>query len=223
MDDSNLDADYYPNSRKREPLPFLEKDKKKPAKRKRKNDDDQRSSSIRRLVDERMRYEIFPNGHSQFLTKKALQELREGLEREAEGGTFEQVPESKSSAVKKTRSIPEPLERFGAGRDIVTLRLRAMKKGEKLPDLFEGDFVSGIFPEYASNDNDDEDANNSNTRTQFMKKSGFREFRILEIYWGYRALVQSLVGRQQTSSTTSGGKASVSDTNAFVICEVVVK
>ena len=171
--------------------------------------------SVRRLVDEGLQYEIFPNGHSQFLTKKALQELREGMQNEAESNTFEPLP---TATKKKTNAkiIPEPTDRYGQGKEIATLRLRAFP-GNKLPDLFEGDFISGMFPLYARSDK--QQLLHENTH-EFLKQSGFQEFRILEIFWGFRSLVHSLVG--STAQKTSKHR-SVSDTNAFVICEVVVR
>lgn len=174
--------------------------------------------STRSLVDENLRFEIFPNGHPNFLTKSALKELQEGLAMEAEGSSFERVDHKK---IKSTRAIPEPTDQYGAGKEIVTLRLRAMKSaGGKLPDLYEGDFISGVFPDcIAAGNNCEVDADN--TRKDFLEATGFREFRILDIFWGFKSLVHFHNGGGGGSGSSS--RPSVSDTNAFVICEVVVK
>lgn len=168
------------------------------------------------LVDERMRFEIFPNGHPQFLTKKATQELAEGMRVVANATTLEPVADDDSESA--ARRIPEPTDRFGSGKNIITLRLRAME-GKNLPDLFEGDFISGMRPSA--------DATSaflaSKNSQQFADRTGYKEFRILEVFWGTKGLVQSLVPRSSSSSRSrSSSYRSTSDTNAYVICEAVI-
>jgi hypothetical protein len=179
--------------------------------------------AVRKLVDERQRYEIFPNGNSQFLTRRAMQELKEGMAADAEASTFEPANQPYSAKKKATIKVPEPNDRYGAGREIVTLRLRAMR-GNTLPDLFEGDSISGVYPTYVRKM---DKMTLLPDREEFLQKTGFREFRILEVFWGYKSLVHSLVGRQRTASDgsrrVSKMSSSNSDTNAYVVCEVVIK
>ena len=179
--------------------------------------------SVRKLVDERQRYEIFPNGNSQFLTKRAMQELRDGMATDEEASTFEPIGNQSSSTKKTTVKVPEPNDRYGAGREIVTLRLRAMR-GSTLPDLFEGDSISGVYPNYARRM---DEMTLLRDREEFLQKTGFREFRILQVFWGYKSLVHSLVGRQRTGPDgrrrLSIMSSSNSDTNAYVVCEVVIR
>lgn len=52
---------------------------------------------------------------------------------------------------------------------------------------------------------------------EFVERSGYREFRILEIYWGTKTLVNLLAGGSRARRSSSA--RSTSDTNAFVVCE----
>ncbi len=96
---------------------------------------------VRKLVDEKGRFEIFPNGHSRFMTKSARNKIG-------------------------SASVPEPAGDYGWGKDVVTLRLRALP-GKSIPEIYEGDQISTASPN--------------------------KEFRVLEIFWGSKSYINLLV------------------------------
>ena len=171
------------------------------------------TTNSRRLVDEKNRFEIFPNGHSHFLTKKAVRELQEGMTNEINRCTLEPV-----NLIAKPRSIPEPTDRFGQGKRIVTLRLRALE-GKKLPDLFEGDFISGTIPGHDKKASSSKSFLHGKDPHEFIRASGYREFRILEVFWGTKLWwAQGMTTMTQKNSNTR----SFAENNAYVTCEEVI-
>ena len=162
---------------------------------------------IRKLVDEKKQFEIIPNGHASFLTKAARARVVDGQVGSMERSTLEPLPEDQS-ILRDGRRIPEPVDEYGSGKQIVTLRLRALP-GRSLPDLFEGDFISGT-----SWSRGEKRGRNESVK-EFVERSGYREFRVLDIYWGTKSLANYLAGDRSSRRSTS-------DTNAFVVCEAVI-
>ena len=166
---------------------------------------------ISKLVDEKKQFEIIPNGHSSFLTKAARARILDGVVDSMERSTLEPLPEERAAQSSQNR-IPEPLDVYGSGKQIVTLRLRALP-GRSLPDLFEGDFISGTIPSSRG----EEKRGRHESVEEFVQRSGYREFRVLDIYWGTKSLANYLAKGDRSSS-----RRSTSDTNAFVVCEAVI-
>lgn len=168
-----------------------------------------KEGKLRKLVDERGQFEIIPNGHSSFLTKAAQKRLEDGLADQMDRATLEAL--LPAAAAKKPRSIPEPTEEYGFGKSIVTLRLRALP-GRRIPDLAEGDCIAGMLPSsYHSSHRRQHFA----SAKEFVERTGYREFRILDVYWGTKTLVN-------LHAEGRGSARSTSDTNAFVVCESIL-
>lgn len=104
------------------------------------------AARLRKLVDERRQYEIIPNGHSSFLTKAAQKRMLEGTIDDMERSTLEPLSDRMLSDARRRslHRIPEPASEYGAGREIVTLRLRALP-GRSIPDLGEVPRPSDCF------------------------------------------------------------------------------
>lgn len=122
-----------------------------------------------------------------------------------------------SQSIKRARKgsanrIPEPTAEYGRGKEIVTLRLRSLP-GRQIPDISEGDFISGTLPSRSG-----DGRRNYASAKEFAEMSGYREFRVLEIYWGAKTLVNMLVDGSSSRKTAR----SSSDTSAFVVCESVI-
>lgn len=173
---------------------------------------------LRKLVDEQRRYEIIPNGHSSFLTRAAQRRLLEGIVNDMDRCMLEPLSEARLLRARKESAsrIPEPKEDYGPGRSIVTLRLRALP-GRRIPDLSEGDFISGTLPSYHHGVGGGRRQNFQSVK-EFVEKSGYREFRVLDIHWGTKTLVNLLT----EGSAARKVARSTSDTNAFVVCEAVL-
>ena len=156
----------------------------------------------RRLVDEDNRFEIFPNGHSQFLTRSAREKVRQGLRDDAPGGAS--LP----------NSIPEPDSEYGAGKRIVTLRLRALP-GCSIPELLEGNFIAAKFRTQLAEEGD---SPFYSTVDEYVRRTGYRQFRVLDIYWG----TQSYVNLMVDGAAARRAARSTSDKNAYAICELIM-
>lgn len=166
---------------------------------------------IRKLVDEKKQFEIIPNGHASFLTKAARARVVDGQVGSMQRSTLEPLPEERAAKTSNQIRIPEPADEYGSGKQIVTLRLRALP-GRSLPDLFEGDFISGTVPSSRG----EKKRGRYESVKEFVERSGYREFRVLDIYWGTKSLANYLAGDRSSS------RRSTSDTNAFVVCEAVI-
>lgn len=165
-------------------------------------------------MDERRQYEIIPNGHSSFLTRAAQRRLVEGAVDDMDRCTLEPLSDAKLLKARKESSnrIPEPRSDYGSGRSIVTLRLRALP-GRSIPDLSEGNFISGTLPSYSGSERQ-----SFQSVKEFVERSGYREFRVLDVYWGTKTLVNLMV----EGSAARKAARSTSDTNAFVVCEAII-
>lgn len=157
--------------------------------------------SLRKMVDELERFEVFPNGNRNFLTKSAASKIRAAADEGDDDNTG--------------RSIPEPSEEYG-GKTVVTLRLHALPK-KTIPELFEGDFICCKNPRRVREDNDDDEIDNSDSQNH-IDKMGYRQFRVLDVFWGTKSLVNLMVD----GSAARKGRRSSSDTQAFVVCEEVI-